>query len=117
MWLITDGRARRLPLHAPGGREITMAAANNKIFAISVRSALRALGSPAKGRFLRRFFKTGPGQYAEGDIFLGITVPAQRQVAAQFKDLPLPEIVRLLRSKIHEERLTALIILGDKFRR
>ena len=80
-----------------------------------VRSALNALKNPAKGKLLSGFFKTGKGQYAEGDIFLGITVPAQREVAKKFKSLPLPEILKLLRSKIHEERLTALILLGMRF--
>ncbi|AOP33225.1 DNA alkylation repair protein [Leptospira tipperaryensis] len=81
----------------------------------NVRKALQELGDPIKADFLAGFFKTGPGEYAEGDVFLGITVPNQRKIAKQHKDLPLPEIEILLRSPIHEERLTSLFILCDQF--
>ena len=57
------------------------------------------------------FFKTGPGQYAQGDIFLGVTVPAQRTIARKFPDLSESEVANLLDSPVHEERLTALLIL------
>jgi len=65
---------------------------------------------------LRSFFKTGPGEYAEGDIFLGVTVPVLRKLAGQFKDIELRSAVELLRSSIHEERLLALLILILKYR-
>jgi 3-methyladenine DNA glycosylase AlkD len=70
-----------------------------------------------KAQFLPRFFKTGKGQYGEGDIFIGVTVPNQRIVAKMFKDLPLKEISRLLKSKIHEHRLTGLIILVNQYKK
>ena len=54
-----------------------------------VRKRLRALGSPKDGKFLQRFFKSGPGQYGGGDKFLGIRVPATRGLAREFHDLPL----------------------------
>lgn len=67
--------------------------------------------------FLRRFFKAGPGEYAEGDKFLGVTVPQQRAIAKEFKDLSLAEATDLLTSEWHEERLTALFILVGQYKR
>ena len=61
--------------------------------------------------FLARYFKTGKGQYGEGDIFLGISVPNMKLVAKQFARLSLEEIAELLKSSIHEERQVALQIL------
>jgi 3-methyladenine DNA glycosylase AlkD len=58
-----------------------------------------------------RFFKTGPGDYAAGDIFIGITVPTLRRVAREHEGLALPQLASLLKSKIHEERHLALLIL------
>lgn len=68
-----------------------------------------------KANILQRFFKTGKDQYGEGDIFLGIIVPNTRIVAKKFTDLSLPEIKKILYSKIHEERLCALLMLVEKF--
>jgi 3-methyladenine DNA glycosylase AlkD len=76
-----------------------------------IQARLRALGSPADAKFLAGFFKTGPGEYGEGDVFLGIRVPAVRQVAREFRGLSLPQVERLLHSPMHEERLAALVIL------
>ncbi|MCC6711303.1 MAG: DNA alkylation repair protein [Candidatus Pacebacteria bacterium] len=59
----------------------------------------------------QRFFKTGPGEYGAGDIFWGLTVPAQRQIAQKYKDLPLTEVKKLIYSPVHEQRLTGLLIL------
>jgi len=82
-----------------------------------LKEELQKLSNPKKAVFLQRFFKTGKGQYAEGDKFLGITVPIQRTIARKFKDLPLPEVEDLLKSPIHEERLVALLILTEKFKK
>ncbi|MFO0756057.1 MAG: DNA alkylation repair protein [Byssovorax sp.] len=78
-----------------------------------VRAALHAAADPERARSSMRFFKTGPGQYGEGDRFVGVTVPAQRAIARAHRGLPLAEIEALLASAIHEERLTALLILVD----
>ncbi|MGD0528822.1 MAG: DNA alkylation repair protein [Polyangiaceae bacterium] len=85
--------------------------------ASAVRAALAALGDPARAKHSAGFFKTGPGEYAEGDVFLGIPVPAVRTVVRRFRGLPRPEIERLLRSRLHEERLTALLLLVDAYER
>ncbi|XDD51115.1 DNA alkylation repair protein [Leptospira sp. WS92.C1] len=82
-----------------------------------VQKALQKLEDPIKANFLAGFFKTGQGDYAEGDIFLGIVVPNQRKIAKLYKNLPLEEIKILLHSPIHEERLTSLFILCDQFKR
>jgi 3-methyladenine DNA glycosylase AlkD len=82
-----------------------------------VRARLRALGDPIRAAGCARFFKTGPGEYGEGDRFLGITVPVQRRVAHEFRDLPLPEVAMLLASPMHEDRFVALEILVMQYER
>ncbi len=81
-----------------------------------IKDALRRYRDAKKAKVLRSFFKTGPGEYAEGDIFLGVTVPVLRDLAKQLKDIELRSAVKLLRSSIHEERLLALLILIIKYR-
>jgi 3-methyladenine DNA glycosylase AlkD len=80
-------------------------------------SDLQNLADPEKAAILSRFFKTGKGQYGEGDVFLGIVVPKQRAVAKKYSGLSLSDIHRLLSSKIHEHRLVALLILVDKYQK
>jgi 3-methyladenine DNA glycosylase AlkD len=77
--------------------------------------ALKAKANPGKGAFLERYFKTGKSGYAEGDVFFGLTVPESRLIAKQFFDIDFPEIIKLLRSKIHEVRSVGLIILTIRF--
>jgi 3-methyladenine DNA glycosylase AlkD len=81
----------------------------------NVRRELRFMANPAKAKILQSFFKTAPGQYGEGDIFLGITVPQSRGVAKRYSDLAIEEIRNLLYSSLHEERLVALLILVQKY--
>jgi 3-methyladenine DNA glycosylase AlkD len=76
-----------------------------------LQTRLRSLGNAEDVAFLARFFKTGPGQYGEGDVFIGVRVPVTRRVAKEFRSLPFDELERLLHSEIHEERLAALVIL------
>ena len=76
-----------------------------------VRKMIMAAGRPEYARVAQRFFKTGRGQYGEGDIFIGIRVPDLRQLSKRCTHLTLPEITVLLASKIHEERLMALYLL------
>lgn len=82
-----------------------------------VQAALRLRINEQKVAFFPRFFQAFPGGYAEGDRFLGITVPDQRTVARQFRDLPRNEIDQLLSNPFHECRLTAIFILVDQFKR
>jgi 3-methyladenine DNA glycosylase AlkD len=76
---------------------------------------LNAYADKKKAKLLQRFFKTGKGEYGEGDIFIGIIVPNQRIIAKKYIDLPLSEIQKLFKSKIHEHRLTALFILSYQY--
>lgn len=82
-----------------------------------VQSELRTHIDPEKAAFYPYFFKTGPGQYGEGDKFLGITVPQTRAVIKDFRNLPLGETTKLLTSEWHEDRLAALFILDWQFAR
>jgi 3-methyladenine DNA glycosylase AlkD len=80
--------------------------------AADIRRELKSMAEPDKAAIMQRFFKTGPGQYGEGDIFIGVMVPQSRRVARKFCQLPLGEVRTLLYSHIHEERLVALLILA-----
>jgi 3-methyladenine DNA glycosylase AlkD len=83
--------------------------------AAGVKKALAALAVPKRQSDLERFFKTGPGEYGEGDIFIGVTVPQSRSVAKQFLQMPISELQKLAKSKIHQERFVAEIILQNYF--
>lgn len=81
------------------------------MIAAEARTKLHALASPEVAAASVRFFKTGPGEYGEGDQFIGVRVPAIRKLARECRAMPLEEIETLLRSPVHEERLLALLVL------
>lgn len=85
--------------------------------ATAVRKRLRELGDPESALFLQRFFKTGPGQYGEGDRFLGIRVPDIRRIAKESRGIQLDQIEALLHDQWHEVRLLAVILLGEAYKR
>jgi len=80
-----------------------------------VKADLEKAADPVQAEKLQGFFKTGKGEYGEGDIFLGVKVPEQRKIAKKHRDISLDEIIKLLQSNIHEHRLTSLFILTHKF--
>jgi len=82
----------------------------------NLRKDVQALANPKKAKLVQGYFKTGPGQYGEGDIFLGLTVPQSRSIAVKYKDLAYLEISALLKSKNHEERFIALVILIHNYK-
>jgi 3-methyladenine DNA glycosylase AlkD len=82
----------------------------------SIKSEINNFSSSEKAKVLSRFFKTGPGQYGEGDKFIGVKVPEIRKIAKKYKDLSNKEIISLLENDIHEYRLRALIIMVLKMR-
>jgi len=82
-----------------------------------LKKELKKHSSPEKAKIYARFFKTGKGEYGEGDVFLGLTVPEQRMLAQKYADLGLNGIKELLNSKYHEHRLTGLLILVYKYQK
>lgn len=81
-----------------------------------LRRSLNDLADKKKAALLQRYFKTGPGEYAEGDIFIGVTVPALRRLAKECRQVELLDALALLKSPIHEERLLALLLLIGMYR-
>jgi 3-methyladenine DNA glycosylase AlkD len=80
-----------------------------------LRFKIKTLADKKVAETMQWFFKTGRGDYGEGDVFIGLKVPVQRKLAREFKDLSLTEIKELLTSSVHEERLISLFILIDKY--
>lgn len=80
-----------------------------------LKKDLQKLANPTKAKTALWFFKTGQGEYGEGDKFLGVSVPNQRTIAIKYKDLAITSLQSLLSSKIHEYRLTALFILVSQY--
>jgi 3-methyladenine DNA glycosylase AlkD len=82
---------------------------------INLKKELHALAAQEKAINATRFFKTSPGQYADSDVFIGVTIPEQRKLARKFKDLANQDIITLLKSKLHEERSLALILWTNRY--
>ena len=87
------------------------------MIAQKIRTNLEKLADKQRSKVLQRFFKTGPGEYGEGDMFLGIRVPELRKLAKKYQDITTKEVEQLLKSAIHEERLLALLILVRTYSR
>jgi len=83
----------------------------------AIRAELHKLGNPVRGVHSQRFFKTGPGQYGEGDKFLGLTVPEMRVIVRKYRELDDAAVLDLLSSSWHEERLVALLLMVDGYAR
>ena len=83
-----------------------------------LRSQIKKYSNKEKAQLYQRFFKTGKGEYGEGDVFLGLTVPQQREIVKEHKSrITIPQIQKLLNSKIHEERMIGLLILIEKYKK
>jgi 3-methyladenine DNA glycosylase AlkD len=82
-----------------------------------LKKTIRKNANQEHAKNLQWFFKTGKGEYGEGDKFLGLKVPLQRKIANQFSDIELSDLKQLLQSKIHEDRLISLLILVDKYQK
>lgn len=80
-----------------------------------IQNRLKKIGNDEKAKVLQRFFKTGPGEYGEGDIFIGVKVPELRKLAREYQSITEQDVEQLLQSLIHEERLLALLILVRQY--
>jgi len=85
-------------------------------FLSRLKKDLEKIKNPQKAKLLQRFFKTGKGEYGEGDIFIGLTVPQEREIAKKYYSLDLHDLKELIESKIHEERMICLFILMHKYK-
>lgn len=83
---------------------------------LHLKKELKKMADPKRAKLLQGYFKTGKGEYGEGDIFLGLTVPKLREIAEKYDSLDIKQLKELIQSKIHEERMTALFILVDKYK-
>jgi 3-methyladenine DNA glycosylase AlkD len=84
---------------------------------MNLKSELEKEADKNQAALLQKFFKTGKGEYGEGDVFLGIKVPVVRKIAQEFKNIKLEEVQEHLNSEIHEERLAALLILIEQLKK
>jgi 3-methyladenine DNA glycosylase AlkD len=97
-----------------GGRRV---GAVSGVKAAAAERRIAREGDPVKARFFPRFFKTGPGEYGEGDRFAGVTVPALRRLVGEYQNMPLAEVAQLMNAELHEARLLALLILVRQYQK
>ncbi len=90
---------------------------NSRVSLAALRRDIRALGSPERAKHSLRFFRTGPGEYGEGDKFFGLSVPEMRAIAKRYRDLGHDDVLELLQSPWHEDRVVALLLLVDGYER
>lgn len=88
----------------------------NKNFS-HLHQTLLKLKDPVRTKHSQRFFKTGKGEYGEGDVFVGLTTPESRKLVFKYKDLPYQEIKKALKGKFHEERLIGLLLLVLRYQK
>jgi 3-methyladenine DNA glycosylase AlkD len=81
----------------------------------ALKRELKAAGAPERAAGAARYFKTGPGEYGEGDVFIGVTVPALRKIVSRYKTLSLDQVEKLMAAKEHEVRSAALLILVAQY--
>jgi 3-methyladenine DNA glycosylase AlkD len=81
----------------------------------TLEKEIKSKADPKRAELSQRYFKTGKGDYGEGDIFLGLTVPEQREIAKKYTSISLKDLSYFLKSKPHEFRFTALLILVNKY--
>ena len=116
---ITDGRgavdSTPAPVRVPGRVPIMSFAPDATATAAAMQAALAEVADSERAVSSARFFKTGPGQYGEGDVFIGVTMPATRAVVKRFERMPLAEASALLESPVHEHRLAALLVMVRQF--
>lgn len=89
----------------------------SKLSLAALKREVQKYAQPERARFLQGFFKTGPGEYAEGDVFLGLTVPESRVAAKKYRSLQVDQLAKLIQSRFHEHRLIALLIMVDRHQR
>ena len=85
--------------------------------AAAIEQRLHDVAEPERALALQRFFRTGPGQYGEGDVFMGVRVPELRGLVKEYRGTPLKQTLTLLRSQYHESRLLALLLMVDAYQR
>jgi 3-methyladenine DNA glycosylase AlkD len=82
-----------------------------------LKERFQLLADPARANDMRRFFKTGPGEYGEGDRFIGLSQPQIRAVVRECRNMPLNEALELVKSPVHEERMAGLLIMVELFKK